>query len=1376
MTESNQTVQSIGPAIRVLDKDENIFIRNLRLSIDNPEGTRPYIDCLGQCQNQRLASVGLLNGAINLLERATFNEGSLGFSRRQIGSGGCDAVRFQRTSSPSEDGFGRIPRSELPSDFVSGEFTVSLVLNITNEGHALIIVNTNDSTASINFNDRYFGLWIRRTSIRFNYLYGNNEVDSRLFSLSGPPVSLLFDPDTGTYETRHFVFVYRTTPSNRVDVYINCELIGSQTLNGALIAPPTNPSSDVFIGHSRPSTLSTPGSGHLGGDIHGLYYFHSALTVEQIGSYCSCGRERLHVPSTVPSSITVTDQQDHLISLQAANPSTTESIPVDDLQNFLRSVGYENTYRPPTLQQQKTLSFLVTDDIAGTSDTDGSVAFVDKDTNIPVVDLNGLAVSGINYTTSFTEDMNPVTITDAGVSITRANDANVLPTFTSVTVQLVNSVDNGEYLMGTSGDNIKVSGSQTSLLTISGPGLGGEFNAVLKSIRYNNENDKPSNAFPRQITFVVTDTEGRVNSPLATAFITVIPTNDAPQLALSTVNGDSVHTVTFQENGAPVLLAPNTTVNDVDSDLLQSAEVKITTNFQTQEDKLEVTATPNITASYNTATGVLTLTGAASLADYENTLRSVQFSSTANPLLDSDGQPESVLEREVEMVISDGDLTSQTVTVAVNFIPLDNPPIIRLNGSSTLIFTDEDSPLKVFPNAYIEDSDNTRLRSLRVTLQDGADGDLLDDGRTRSRILSYTMDNTENTVVHFTSILRNISYVNNAAEPTLTPRTVIAEVSDFSVNDGDNVNNTVVVIDIRDLNDNSPTFNQNSYQFTVNENTPSGTSIGTITASDADRDPTTISFTLLTNSQEFSLSPSSGPSPISVNVLTSEMFDFESSPNVFDVIVQASDGQLSSNATIEVTVIDINEPPVVSPSTTTILAAADRSRPIVQTTFTITDVDSADKVTSGRFTLSDVPAGSDERLAPNQTLPGYNFTETTPGVYLLTNTGSPLTFAEAMQYVFYVAGTDVEDSSKLRTISWVVFDSSSLPSAPATILVSLADIPEFLNADQYTATLVEGQSYNNFLQVTATVQSGGDVIVYSVQDNFGVSINANNGSLTLFEPLNFEKTGPTVMFEVYAVDTLPPARTGTATVTITVVDSNDVPPMLNTSSGEILVQPNVPGVLVGDVVITDPDNFDLVGATITINGAPLPASPFSGTVCEDERNIITKYASTCSISNFTRLINSATNHSEVFVETDMYDNSILTNTGSGYALVSEDFADFRGTISQFTLAFWLQPTPGQSGYVVFFSNTAGTERYLAVYLDGDDSQLIVTLKQTGVPGLLGQVRVIFQLPDSMTSDGQYHFIMLRYWNRMLSCSADGSTIPSMAVTYKNLIGQVFSEC
>ena len=1374
VTESNQSAQSIGPAIRVVDADEIAFIGNLMLQVENPEGTRPYINCLGLCQNQRLASAGLLTSTtINLIENATFEESFVGFSRLQIGPGACDAIRLQRTESTNflQDGIGRIPRSQLPSDFASGEFTVSVVLNITNEGFLVIVTNSTDPNADPSTVERYFNIWVRRRNIRFNYLYGNNQLDVlnlNLPGLSSPPITELFNPDTQTYQARHFVFVYSNSP-NQITVYMDCEVLGTVALKGALIPFPAT-ASDVFIGRSIPSPLSSPNGGHLGGDLHGLYYFPTALSSQEILSYCFCGRERLLVPSTVPSSINIVNQQDDRISLQPANSQT---ISVDDLQTFLRSVDYENTFRPPTIDAQKRLSFSVSDveftTDGQTSNTDGFIEFVTTDTNIPVVDLNGVAASGINYSTSFTEDVEPVAVTSTLVLITRDNNAAALPTFSSITVQLTNGVDSGEYLIGTSGANIKVSGSQTSTLTITGPGLAGEFNTALRDIRYNNENDKPNTAFQRQITFTVTDTEGRVNSPLAVALVTIIPTNDAPHLALSSQNGDEVHTVTFTEKGAPVLLAPNTTVSDVDSDLLQSAEVRITKNFVTEEDILNVTTPSSITFNYNSVTGVLTLTGAAPLAEYQTTLRNLQFSSTANPQLDNEGQPVNSLEREVVIIVSDGNLTSQSVTVAVNFIPVDDAPVINLNGSSSLNFTDEDSPLRVFPKAYIEDPDNTVLRSLRVTLLNSADGDLLNDGVTQSSILSYTMDNSINTVAQFTAILRNISYVNNAPEPTLAPRTVLAEVSDFR-----NITMVAVNIDIKDLNDNPPQFEQTNYQFDVAENEPSGTTVGMIQATDVDRDMNTISFTLLSHDQDFSLTPTSSLSPADVSIVTDRMFDFESTPNVFIVQVQASDGELSSTTTVQVTVTNKNEPPLITLSDSTILAAADQSRPLFQSIqITIMDVDDGDSVTNGTLTLSEVPVGSDESLALNQSLPGYSFNQTSPGFYVLTNTGSSLSFNEALQYVYYVAGTEIEDSSSLRTVSLVVFDSYSLPSSPAIIMVSLADIPEFINTEQYTATLVEGQSYANFLQVTATVESGGDIIKYFVEDNFGVSIDADNGSLTLFEPLNFEKTGPIVSFEVYAVDTLAPPRTGTATVTINVVDSNDVTPMANITAG-VVIQSNTPTVLIGDIIISDPDQSDLVGASVTMNGSPLMPSPFSGRVCVDEGNAITKYATTCGLTDFTQLITSSTNYSGAAIESDMYDNSILSNDGSGYSLVNANFSQFSGTISQFTLAFWLQPTADESGYVVFFSNTAGTERYLAVFLDGSENQLIVTLKQKDVPGLMGQVRIVFQLPDTIT-DGSYHFIMLQYLNRMVSCSVDGTTVPNMAVTYKNLIGQVFGE-
>lgn len=107
--------------------------------------------------------------------------------------------------------------------------------------------------------------------------------------------------------------------------------------------------------------------------------------------------------------------------------------------------------------------------------------------------------------------------------------------------------------------------------------------------------------------------------------ITIAGTNDYP---IVTAGG----TVTYTENDARTVLAPNLFVSDVDSTMLARAVVEIwgPTYRPDPHDVLTFTNQNGISGSYDAATGKLTLTGTASVADYQAALRSITYHNTSN--------------------------------------------------------------------------------------------------------------------------------------------------------------------------------------------------------------------------------------------------------------------------------------------------------------------------------------------------------------------------------------------------------------------------------------------------------------------------------------------------------------------------------------------------------------------------------------------------------------------------------------------------------------------------------------------------------------------------------------------------------------------------
>ncbi len=93
-----------------------------------------------------------------------------------------------------------------------------------------------------------------------------------------------------------------------------------------------------------------------------------------------------------------------------------------------------------------------------------------------------------------------------------------------------------------------------------------------------------------------------------------------------TVGGTS----TYVEGAAAVLVAPGLTLSHPSDSDLTGATVALTTNFRSDQDRLQFTRHPAIIGNYSAETGVLTLSGKAPAATYEAVLRTVTYSNNSH--------------------------------------------------------------------------------------------------------------------------------------------------------------------------------------------------------------------------------------------------------------------------------------------------------------------------------------------------------------------------------------------------------------------------------------------------------------------------------------------------------------------------------------------------------------------------------------------------------------------------------------------------------------------------------------------------------------------------------------------------------------------------
>jgi len=134
-----------------------------------------------------------------------------------------------------------------------------------------------------------------------------------------------------------------------------------------------------------------------------------------------------------------------------------------------------------------------------------------------------------------------------------------------------------------------------------------------------------------------------------------------------------------------------------------------------------------------------------------------------------------------------------------------------------------------------------------ISMQEGING--------TTRLITYS---GRQPLASYINLLSQLQYINTLNEPQPGIRRVTAQVftpSDPSL--GSNI--AEIMIEVLPANDNSPVFNQSSYNGSVSENEPIGSPTGvTVSASDADIGGMDITYHIDGNNLDFRVDPVSG--------------------------------------------------------------------------------------------------------------------------------------------------------------------------------------------------------------------------------------------------------------------------------------------------------------------------------------------------------------------------------------------------------------------------------------------------------------------------------------------------------------------------------------
>jgi len=364
---------------------------------------------------------------------------------------------------------------------------------------------------------------------------------------------------------------------------------------------------------------------------------------------------------------------------------------------------------------------------------------------------------------------------------------------------------------------------------------------------------------------------------------------------------------------------------------------------------------------------------------------------------------------------------------------------------------------------------------------------------------------------------------------------------------------------------NRPPVINDGQTFSVKENSPGGTIIGTVVASDPDPGQT-LSYAIIDGDTVggFFIDASG-----QLSVLDGSALDYESNP-VFHLLVRVSDNGsplASSSSTITVNLLNLHEAPQF-----------DDVGP-----YSVTENSLVGTVVGG-VTAHDVDDGQTISFAITEGNESGAFAiDSESGLITVANSAA-LNFETTPVFMLTVAATD-NDSPPLTNTARVVIFVDDGNEAPQILDQTFA-----LNENSAVGTVAA--------VVVASDPDANQTLRYEIvggNDDGAFSIGASSGWLSVARsaPLNFEVT-PTFLLTIRVTDSANPALSADATVTINLNDLNEVAVFDNT--GPFTVQENSgAGVSVGMVTATDQDRgqlltFSLVGGNVNNAFAINPAT------------------------------------------------------------------------------------------------------------------------------------------------------------------------------------------
>ncbi|XP_033877229.3 protocadherin gamma-A11-like, partial [Acipenser ruthenus] len=462
-------------------------------------------------------------------------------------------------------------------------------------------------------------------------------------------------------------------------------------------------------------------------------------------------------------------------------------------------------------------------------------------------------------------------------------------------------------------------------------------------------------------------------------------------------------------------------------------------------------------------------------------------------------------------------------------------------------------------NEIILEIQESALPGKRFTLDSAQDPDA-----GTSSIQSYTLSTNEYFILDVNTRAGGSKYPELILKKALDRETQFEHYLILNAIDGGNprksssVNIHVIVLDI---NDNAPVFTQPVYEVTLIENSPIGTLVVTVNATDIDDGVNgEITYTFKHNSDEssnlFEINSKTG------EIKVARKADFEKA-EMHEIDVQVRDGGgESTKCKVIVEILDVNDnAPVISLKSVSSSVPEDSLPGTVIAVINIYDDDSGESGKVRCFIQDNLP---------------FKLNSEDENYYMLVTNGV----------------LDHETSSAFNITITATDKGSPSLSSIKMITISVSDVndnPPVFTQPFYAAYLVENQPQGTPIITVKAKDKDADhnaKVVYSfLEDNIQgiplssyVSINSESGDIFSLRPFDYEQFG---FFQILvkAQDSGNPPLYSNTTVKVFIVDQNDNAPKVlypKQNEGSVLAE-MIPrsahtGYLVTKVVAVDADS------------------------------------------------------------------------------------------------------------------------------------------------------------------------------------------------------------